>query len=193
MARTLYILGLGNPGKRYASTRHNVGWWLVDSMALYFNLSFSLKKNYEEAFGNVKGNKVVLIKPLTYMNNSGSIFKNMFFPKDGLPDNLIICADQVDLSPGNGRLRLAGGHAGHNGIKSIISDLGTNNFYRYYIGVGRQAPGQDLADYVLSIPTPDEKTRIFETIERFVNTFNDLLNMEYQRVMEVLNKRYYND
>lgn len=191
MARTIYLLGLGNPGKRYASTRHNAGWWLVERMALNFNMSFSKKSNYEEAVGSVLGNKLILVKPLTYMNNSGSVFSTMFFPKDGLPDNLIVLVDHVDLAPGNARLRLGGGHAGHNGIKSVVSSLGTNNFYRYYIGVGNRPPGVELADYVLSNPPRDDMDKITEAVDRFISSFNFILDKDYQRAMEVLNKRYY--
>ncbi|AEJ61340.1 Peptidyl-tRNA hydrolase [Spirochaeta thermophila DSM 6578] len=192
MAPPYYIVGLGNPGRRYALTRHNVGWWTVERIAsTHLHAPFKEKALWAEARGTIKGREVVLIKPLTYMNRSGAIFSHLLVDRTWLPWHLVVVCDQVDLTPGNGRLRIGGGHAGHNGLKSIIQHLGSPDFVRYYVGVGRPPEGEDLADYVLSVPPREERERIEETVLRFVEHLPRLIEEEVESVMEVLNRRYY--
>lgn len=148
----MYIIaGLGNPTREYDKTRHNVGFSVIDVLADRYNMDVSERKH--KAFcgrGAIEGQKVVLMKPQTYMNLSGeSIRAAMDFYKAD-PEDVLIIYDDVSLEPGQLRIRQKGSAGGHNGIKNIISHLGTQEFPRIKVGVGAKPPRMDLADYVLS-------------------------------------------
>lgn len=156
------IVGLGNPGREYASTRHNVGWWFLDRLTDTWDLGrFREKGGTAAASGSVGGKHLVLVKPLTYMNRSGSAvapFRRM----DGfdLSSDLLVVVDDVALEPGRARFRAEGSAGGHNGLKSIESVLGTRQYSRLRIGVGRGPAAADLADWVLSRPPGAERQAI---------------------------------
>lgn len=145
------IVGLGNPGKQYEHTRHNVGFEVIDRLAEKHDISMTERKH--RAFcgkGLIGGQKVMLVKPQTFMNLSGESVKSAVdFYQIGM-DGLIVVYDDVSLSPGQLRIRRAGSAGGHNGIKNIIAQLGTQAFPRVKVGVGEKPERMDLADYVLS-------------------------------------------
>ena len=148
----MYIIaGLGNPGKEYQGTRHNVGFMAIDALADRYNIDVSEKAH--RAFigkGVIEGQKVILVKPQTYMNLSGeSIRSVMDYYKATLEDFFVIF-DDISLEPGQLRIRKKGSAGGHNGIKNIIAQLGTQEFARIKVGVGEKPSRMDLADYVLS-------------------------------------------
>lgn len=148
----MYIIaGLGNPTKEYDKTRHNVGFSVIDVLADRYGIDVSERKH--RAFcgrGAIEGQKVVLLKPQTFMNLSGeSVRAAMDFYKL-TTDELIVVYDDICLDPGQLRIRLKGSAGGHNGIKNIIAHLGTQEFPRIKVGVGAKPPRMDLADYVLS-------------------------------------------
>jgi PTH1 family peptidyl-tRNA hydrolase len=149
------VVGLGNPGREYALTRHNVGWWLLDSLAESLGFGrFRADKNVAVAQGRVEPNVVRLIKPLTYMNRSGGAlvpYKRM--NAVDLAADMLVLVDDVALEPGRVRIRPSGSAGGHNGLKSIEQALGTRDYPRLRIGVGAKPPEWDLADWVLS-PMP---------------------------------------
>jgi PTH1 family peptidyl-tRNA hydrolase len=158
-ASTLDLLaaGLGNPGREYERTRHNVGWLVADELARRHGGSFRGKFSGQLAETRLEGLRVALLKPETYMNESGRSIGAAcrFFKAE--PANVLVVHDDVDLEPGRLQARLGGGLAGHNGLRSIAQALGTNDFLRLRIGVGRPGRGdrRSVADYVLSGFEPD--------------------------------------
>lgn len=148
----MYIIaGLGNPGKEYEGTRHNVGFKTIDALADRYNID--VKEKAHRAYigkGMIEGQKVILVKPQTYMNLSGeSIRSVMDFYKVEL-EHFFVIFDDISLEPGQLRIRKKGSAGGHNGIKNIIAHLGTQEFARIKVGVGAKPERMDLADYVLS-------------------------------------------
>jgi PTH1 family peptidyl-tRNA hydrolase len=157
------ICGLGNPGAEYEDTRHNAGWWAIDRLASEWRFP-ALKRdgNARTCSGRVGAESVQLIKPLTYVNRSGGVL-GRFRGRDNfdLSRDLLVIVDEVALEPGRLRLRPRGSAGGHNGLKSIQTVLGTQEYARLRIGVGACPPGADLADWVLSpLPPEDRKTII---------------------------------
>ena len=153
----LLVAGLGNPGREYAQTRHNVGWMVADELARRHDGSFRGKFSGQLAEVRLDSLRIVLLEPETYMNESGrSIAAAVRFFKMA-PGDLLVVHDDVDLEEGRLQARLGGGLAGHNGLRSIAQHLGTNDFLRLRIGVGRPERGdpRPVADYVLS-PFPSE-------------------------------------
>ena len=153
----LLVAGLGNPGREYERTRHNAGWMVVDELARRTDASFRAKFNGRLAETRLDGSRIALLKPETYMNESGrSIGAALRFFKLG-PEDLLVVHDDVDLEPGRLQARLGGGLAGHNGLRSIGQALGSQDFLRLRIGVGRPGRGdhRSVSDYVLS-PFEDE-------------------------------------
>ena len=157
------ILGLGNPGREYAATRHNVGWWLIDHLADVWHLDGWKKAGESQvANGSVGGVKVRLVKPQTYMNLSGQALKNYVRrPFWSASKDLLVVVDEVQLPVGRFRIRARGSAGGHNGLKSVEQALGSRDYPRLRIGVGpseeRKGIYKDLADFVLSPFARDER------------------------------------
>lgn len=153
-ARTQLVVGLGNPGKEYDGTRHNVGFAVVDCVAGRLGCSFRNKLRFAAQVAEAAGaaGKVVLVKPQTYMNRSGQTVAAMLGWLKLAPVEMLVVVDDADLPLGQIRLRLAGGSGGHNGLRSILEALGGNEeFPRLRVGIGRSGPvGQDIAGHVLS-------------------------------------------
>jgi peptidyl-tRNA hydrolase, PTH1 family len=153
----LLIAGLGNPGRKYEQTRHNLGWLVVDELARRHGGSFRSKFSGQLSEERIGKKKVALLKPETYMNESGRSIAAAarFFKVD--PGALLVVHDDVDLEPERLQARLGGGFAGHNGLRSIAQALGTNEFLRLRIGVGRPGRGErrSVSDYVLSTFDPE--------------------------------------
>jgi len=145
------IIGLGNPGMKYAGTRHNIGFDAVTAIADKYNLSINNKKfKGVYADGHIAGEKVLLVQPQTFMNLSGECVREVadFYKLN--PDEIIIICDDINLDVGRLRIRKKGSAGGHNGLKNIIAHLGTEEFPRIRVGVGEKTEGWDLADYVLA-------------------------------------------
>lgn len=153
------VIGLGNPGPEYDSTRHNVGWWVVDRLAFDWDFgSFRREGKVFVSEGTVGDFEVRLMKPATYMNRSGLAIRALRDLEDFDPkEDLLLVVDDASLDVGRVRFRPEGGAGGHNGLKSIAGALRSNDYARLRIGVGRKPEGEDLADWVLSsMPTEDE-------------------------------------
>ena len=145
------IAGLGNPTKEYDKTRHNVGFSVIDVLADRYRIDISEKKHKALCGrGVIEGQKVLLLKPQTYMNLSGESIRAAADYYKIEPEEMIVIYDDISLDPGQLRIRLKGSAGGHNGIKNIIANLGTQDFPRIKVGVGAKPPRMDLADYVLS-------------------------------------------
>jgi PTH1 family peptidyl-tRNA hydrolase len=171
----LLVAGLGNPGRGYERTRHNLGWLVVDELVRRHGDSFRSKFSGKLAELRIDGRRVALLKPETYMNESGRSLAAAarFFKVE--PDALLVVHDDVDLEPGRLQARRGGGLAGHNGLRSIAQALGTQDFLRLRIGVGRPGRGdrRSVSDYVLSAVEPDEDvdglvTRASDAVESLV-------------------------
>jgi len=158
------IVGLGNPGKKYENTRHNAGYVAIDALAEKYGISISEKKHKALCgTGVIEGNKVILIKPQTFMNLSGeSVRAVMDFYKIDPEEDMLVIYDDISLAPGNIRIRKKGSAGGHNGIKSIIAHADTQNFMRIKVGVGEKPSGWDLADYVLGHFSDDDNAKLKE-------------------------------
>ena len=153
------IAGLGNPGKDYKNTRHNIGFDVIDLITEKHNISV-IEKKHKAIIGKgvIDGYKVILVKPQTYMNLSGESLREIIdYYKVDPTEELIVISDDLSLNPGNIRIRKKGSAGGHNGLKSIIQYLGTDVFMRVKMGVGEKPKGYDLADYVLGHFTGDER------------------------------------
>lgn len=145
------IAGLGNPTKEYDRTRHNVGFSVLDVLADKYNIDVSERKHRAYCGkGVIEGQKVLLVKPQTFMNLSGESLRSAVDYYKIAPEDIIVIYDDISLEPGQLRIRLKGSAGGHNGIKNIIAQLGTQEFPRIKVGVGAKPPRMDLADYVLS-------------------------------------------
>lgn len=185
------IVGLGNPGKQYETTRHNVGFMAIDQVASDHQLNWSLDTKFQAkvATAIINGEKVVFVKPMTYMNESGQAVEAIrhYYKVD--PADILILYDDLDLPIGKLRLRQSGSAGGHNGIKSIIAQLGKQNFKRLRIGIDRPKQ-QSVVDYVLGKVTDDEKekldaafTRAQEAVEKWIqqDDFNKVMNQFNQK------------
>ncbi|OIJ20521.1 aminoacyl-tRNA hydrolase [Anaerobacillus alkalidiazotrophicus] len=182
------IVGLGNPGKKYEDTRHNVGFHVIDQCAKNLNITLNQEK-WKGLFGyeTIGGEKVFLLKPLTYMNLSGEAVRPLIdFYKIEI-DNVLVVYDDLDLPPGKIRLRQKGGHGGHNGIKSMLAHLGTENFKRIRVGIGRPEPGIAVANYVLSTFPPSEKQDVHESVQHAANACESWLSKDFLNVMNSFN------
>jgi peptidyl-tRNA hydrolase, PTH1 family len=155
------IIGLGNPGSQYEKTRHNVGFHVVDTLAATYALRWERHGRAMIAPGMINHEKVVLIKPITFMNNSGEAIIELIRWYKIEATDIIVIYDDLDLPVGQVRLRAQGSSGGHNGINSMISRLHTNQFSRLRVGIGRPASHRmDTVNYVLGVPTGDEHIQL---------------------------------
>ncbi|MDO4322738.1 MAG: aminoacyl-tRNA hydrolase [Lachnospiraceae bacterium] len=188
----MYIIaGLGNPGSKYAHTRHNAGFESIERLADKYRIDISTKK-FQALCGSgvIEGQKVLLLKPQTYMNLSGeSLRAACDFYKIDPEEELIVLYDDISLEPGQLRIRKKGSAGGHNGIKSIIQHLGTQVFKRVKIGVGEKPAGYDLADYVLGHFSKDEWEEMAGAFERAAVAAARLVAEDAEHVMNEFNTR----
>ncbi len=161
------IVGLGNPGAQYRHTRHNLGFAVLDLIAGQLNAGFDREKHNGLIAQTVHaGEKLLLVKPLTYMNCSGDCVAPLARNKIQTLDELLVVADDVNLPLGKMRMRAGGSAGGHNGLKSIVERMGSEAFHRLRLGVGDDRAGQDLAGHVLSTFRPEEKAEVQEMLKR---------------------------
>ena len=160
------IVGLGNPGREYARNRHNVGFRVIDELGQRAELGWSRKFDAEIGQGVLDGEKVCLLKPLTFMNRSGQAVAAAARFFKVVPEALVVVHDDLDLELGRLQVKRGGGHAGHNGLRSIAGLLGSADFGRIRIGIGRPPAGQPAADYVLSNFARDEEEALLEIVPR---------------------------
>ncbi len=188
----MYIIaGLGNPDKQYENTRHNVGFDAIDALADKYNIDVSGRKH--RAFcgkGVINGQKIVLVKPQTYMNLSGESLRSVVdYYKINPETELLVLFDDISLDVGQLRIRKKGSAGGHNGIKNIIANLNTQDFARIKIGVGEKPKNMDLADYVLGHFSKAERESINEAIVQTIDAVETILNGNIDSAMNQYNKK----
>jgi len=181
------IVGLGNPGNEYNNTRHNIGFMAIDEVAKYYNTNF-IKNKFNGLYAEltINGEKVILLKPQSFINLSGDViirFLNYF--KINIVDLLVIC-DDMDLDTGTFKLRYKGGSAGHNGLKNIESNLKTNEYKRIKIGISKNK-NISTVDYVLGKLTKEEQEKINNTIKLIPNIVEDFINLSFENLMNKYN------
>ncbi len=182
------IVGLGNPGKEYEETRHNAGFMVIDRLSDKYNIDVNEGKHKGLiGKGVIDGNKVILVKPMTYMNNSGECVRAVMDYYKADIEDVIVIFDDISLEPGKLRLRPKGSAGGHNGIKSIIAHLGSDQFKRIKFGVGDKPKGWDLADWVLGRFKAEDAADVKNGIDRACDALVCILNEGIESGMNKFN------
>lgn len=183
------IVGLGNPGDDYASTRHNVGWWVVDAFAKKFRIDVTKhEKDALTGSGRVGGGAVMVAKPLTYMNLSGSAVRLLVNAYLDSTDDLMVVYDEFDLPLGKLRIKPNGSAGTHNGMRSIVESLGSERFARLRVGVKGADPSGRLHDYVLGEFAADERPVVDRAVERAVDALVLFARGDIKRAMNEFNR-----
>lgn len=185
------IVGLGNPEKKYENTRHNIGFDVIDAIAEKYSIAVR-ERGFRALFGKglIEGQRVILVKPQTYMNLSGESVREItdYFKIDA-EEELIVISDDISLETGGIRIRKKGSAGGHNGLKNIILHLGTENFKRIRMGVGEKPKDWELVDYVLGHFSGEERRKMDQGIEDAVKSVEIILTDGADKAMNVFNKK----
>ena len=179
------FVGLGNPGAEYEATRHNAGFWWLDAVARELKVNLVLEKNYWglAARTQVQGQTVWLLAPQTFMNLSGKSVGALakFFKIQ--PDEILVAHDELDIEPGQAKLKKGGSHAGHNGLRDIHAQLGSADYWRLRIGIGHPGEKSEVVHWVLKKPSPDQRQGIEDSITRSVKALAQLLSGDMEKAM----------
>jgi peptidyl-tRNA hydrolase, PTH1 family len=184
MHKIKLFVGLGNPGEQYLETRHNVGFWWIDFIGQNHKLSLKNSKKYFGEFSkHNEDGEVFFLKPSTFMNDSGKSVQTLakFYKIE--PEEILVIHDELDIQPGTAKLKLGGGHGGHNGLKSIQTCLGSNNFWRLRIGVGHPGDKNKVIGYVLNKPSKIEMQLIQESIINSYKVFSYIMLGQFEKAM----------
>ena len=186
--RIALIVGLGNPGAEYESTRHNAGAWLVNQLAVQYQQTLRAESKYHGITASIKvqQQKCHLFIPTTYMNNSGQAVCAIAKFYKIAAENILIAHDEIDLPAGTVRLKFGGGHGGHNGLGDIFKSLGTNEFYRLRIGISRPNNQQDVVDYVLKRPNKAQQQNIDDALDTALSIMPAIITGQTQLAMKAL-------
>ncbi len=172
------FVGLGNPGAQYDATRHNAGFWWIDALAKALGVSLHSDRSYHGlvARTQVAGQTVWLLQPQTFMNVSGKSVAALarFFKIE--PQEILVVHDELDVVPGQAKLKLGGSHAGHNGLKDIHAQLGTDQYWRLRLGIGHPGVKSEVIHWVLQKPSPDQRAAIEDCISRTLKAYPDLMS-----------------
>jgi PTH1 family peptidyl-tRNA hydrolase len=186
------IVGLGNPEPKYDKTRHNIGFDAVDALARTWQISWNENRRFQALFGEGRGpnpDKIRLLKPLTYMNRSGQAIRAAMDWYKLPPESVLVIYDDMDLPLGRLRLRLSGSAGGHNGMKSAIAHLGTQNFPRLRIGIGKSGTDKDTISHVLGKFSPQEAQLVSEVLQLVVDAVELSLKQGVAKAMSLYNNR----
>ena len=189
------LVGLGNPGPEYEATRHNAGFWFVDEVARHLRVSLVPERGYfgKAARANLPGGPVWLLEPMTYMNLSGKSVAALARFFKIAPDEILVAHDELDLLPGQVKMKLGGGVAGHNGLKDVRAQLGTPDFWRLRLGIGHprdsELTEQQVVDYVLKPPRGEEQGAIESAIARSLDAWPDIATGDMERAMMKLHTK----
>lgn len=172
------FVGLGNPGPEYEATRHNAGFWWIDTLARELKANLVMDRGYHGfvARTTVDGNTVWLLQPQTYMNVSGKSVAALARFFKIMPDEILVAHDEMDIAPGEAKLKRGGGHAGHNGLRDIHAQLGSPDYWRLRIGVGHPGVKSEVVNWVLKKPSPDDRIAIEQTLDRALKALPHFLS-----------------
>ena len=182
------VVGLGNPGIKHETDRHNVGFWLVDEICLKRDVVLRESRKFNAMVGS-DSNGISLLKPMTFMNASGEILRAYVKYYRIPPESILILHDELDLEAGIVRLKRGGGTGGHNGLRSIEKELGSRDYCRVRLGIGRPKNGESVTSYVLNAPNEEQKSAIKGGIKIIVESMNDIVTGGFDRSMGKLNQR----
>lgn len=171
------LVGLGNPGPEYEDTRHNAGFWWLEAVARELKINLNPERSYfgVAGRGSFEGRPIWLLEPMTFMNRSGQSVAALARFFKIAPEEILVAHDELDLEPGELKLKKAGGHAGHNGLRDIHAQLGSSDYWRLRIGVGHPGVKSEVANWVLKKPAPDQRDALEQSIERAMRALPDLL------------------
>ncbi|RDH88700.1 MAG: aminoacyl-tRNA hydrolase [endosymbiont of Seepiophila jonesi] len=182
------IVGLGNPGSDYEGTRHNTGFWFVDLLAQRYNSPLKSESRHHGMACriNVNGHDCRLLKPSTFMNRSGQAVSSLANYFKIQPHEILVAHDELDLPAGKIRLKTGGGHAGHNGLRDIMSAIGSKDFHRLRIGIDHPNDRREVVNYVLGRPSKADREAIDDSLDQAADCLTDILNGELQKAMNRL-------
>jgi len=184
MNRIKLLVGLGNPGDKYAATRHNAGFWWIDQLAIQTNSKLALDAKFLGVAGKLNpSTDTWLLKPTTFMNASGKSVAALANYYKILPAQILVIHDELDLPPNTAKLKKGGGHGGHNGLKDIASALGTADFWRLRLGIGHPGDRNEVINFVLKAPLKDEQTAINQCIDGSMQIVPQLLSGDFETAM----------
>jgi peptidyl-tRNA hydrolase, PTH1 family len=177
------FVGLGNPGPEYEATRHNAGFWWIDALANELKVGLQPDKNFHgyAARTNLHGQTVWLLKPQTFMNVSGKSVAALARFYKIQPHEILVAHDELDIVPGQVKLKFGGSHAGHNGLRDIHTQLGTDDYWRLRLGVGHPGVKSEVIHWVLKKPSPDHRLAIEEAVQRTLTALSPLLAGEMDK------------
>lgn len=179
------MVGLGNPGAEYEATRHNAGFWFIDEVARKLKVSLQPERSYFglAARANTADGPVWLLEPMTFMNLSGKSVAALARFFKIAPEEILVAHDELDLLPGQVKLKLGGSHAGHNGLKDIHAQLGSPDYWRLRLGIGHPGVKAEVVNYVLRKPSAEHREAIDKSIEQSIAALDLLLAGEMERAM----------
>ncbi|MDO5653911.1 MAG: aminoacyl-tRNA hydrolase [Brachymonas sp.] len=182
------IVGLGNPGPEYAATRHNAGFWWLETLAQQWGVQLAHSRDFHGFVGTSQqqGRKVWLLQPSTYMNRSGQAVAALARFYKILPAHILVVHDELDLQPGQAKLKLGGSHAGHNGLRDIHAQLGSADYWRLRLGIGHPGIKSEVINWVLKKPAPDDRIGIEQAIDRSLKAVPDMLAGEMEKAMRII-------
>jgi len=185
------VAGLGNPGRGYARTRHNAGFWFADALAARLGATFAHEARF--AADVAKSGDVRICKPMTFMNASGRSVAAIARFFGVAPDAILVVHDELDLLAGDAKIKLGGGHAGHNGLRDIHAQLGTPDYWRLRLGIGHprntEMPEREVVDYVLKPPDTADRDAIDAAIDRALGVWPDIAAGDMERAMMVVHTK----
>jgi PTH1 family peptidyl-tRNA hydrolase len=183
------IVGLGNPGAEYSETRHNAGFWFCERLARELSAPLSHEGRFHGIAGNSRSAGVWILLPQTFMNRSGLSVRALaqFFKIE--PREILVVHDELDIPPGQLRLKFGGGSGGHNGLKDITSHLGTPDYWRLRVGIGHPGDRNEVVNFVLKPPRREEQELIDAAMDRALLAWPDLQRADFEAAMRKLNNR----
>ncbi len=180
------LVGLGNPGQEYEATRHNAGFWWLQDVARELKVNLAAERAYHGRVGRtqVQGSNLWLLEPQTFMNLSGKSVAALARFFKIAPEEILVAHDELDLPPGQAKLKFGGGHAGQNGLRDIHAQLGTGNYWRLRIGIGHPGDKSEVSNWVLGKPMAEQRTAMQAAIARSVKAIDSIVRGEMEKAMQ---------
>jgi PTH1 family peptidyl-tRNA hydrolase len=180
------LVGLGNPGQEYEATRHNAGFWWLDDVARELKVTLASERAYHGRVGRtqVQGRNLWLLEPQTFMNLSGKSVSALARFFKIAPEEILVAHDELDLPPGQAKLKFGGGHAGQNGLRDIHAQLGTGDYWRLRIGIGHPGDKSEVSNWVLGKPMAEQRTAMQAAIARGVKAIDSIVRGEMEKAMQ---------